>query len=423
MGKYDELLRNAKIPVMYRLHQTFDAGHIHDVQSRAAETIIATGCLSAVKGRKVAIAVGSRGIANLCELVGVTVDLLKQWGAEIFIVPAMGSQGGAVAENQKEMIAHLGITEEKMGVPIRATMETSVLGYTPQGEPVHFDKFAAEADYTVSIVRVKPHTSFRGKYESGIVKMNVMGLGNQRGADACHHLGMHVMGESLERFGAVSLEKSNLLFSLAVVENAYDKICIIRAIPKTQVLHQEPALLKAAFEKLPKLPIEDLDVLLVDEMGKNISGTGVDSNIVQSFTSPHMPARLIAKCIVVLDLTDETAGVGSGMGLINIASQRFFNKIDFFKTYPNAITSRTPMAARMPIIMPNDCDAIRAGIIAAWGVDYDNPRMIRIKNTMRLDSMLISETLLPSARLLHGVHIDETPIRLRFDPNGNLMAE
>lgn len=422
MGKYDDLLRNAKVPIMHCLRLDFDPEHIDDVQSATAEELRASGCLEAVKGRTVAVAVGSRGITNLCELVRTTVDLLKEWGAEVFIVPALGSQGGAVAENQREMIAHLGITEERMGVPVRATMETVVLGHTPQGEPVYFDSFAAQADYTVSIVRVKPHTSFRGKYESGIVKMNVIGLGNQKGADACHHLGMHVMGESLERFGSVSLEKSNLLFSLAVIENAYDRICMIRVVPRERVLDLEPVLLKTAFKKMPKLPIEQLDVLIVDAMGKNISGTGVDSNIVQRFTSPHMSTRMVAKCLVALDLTDETSGAANGMGLVDIATQRFFEKIDFFKTYPNAITSRTPMAVRMPVIMPNDYDAIRAGIVAAWGVDYENPRIIRIKNTMCLDNVLISEALLPQARLLNGVHIDATPIRLRFDRNGNLTA-
>ncbi len=422
MGKYDDLFRNAKIPVMYRVQQDFDPERIEDVVSATAAEIRAGGFPEAVRGRVVAVAVGSRGIANLCELTRTTVDTLRQAGAEVFIVPAMGSQGGAVAENQREMIAQLGITEESMGVPVRATMDTVVLGRTALGEPVYFDKLAARADYTVSIVRVKPHTSFRGKYESGIVKMNVIGLGNQKGADACHHLGMHVMGESLERFGPVSLEKSNLLFSLAVVENAYDEICVIRAVPQDRVLEREPFLLQTAFEKMPRLPLENLDVLLVDAMGKNISGTGVDSNIVQRFTSPHMPARNVAKCLVVLDLTKETTGVASGMGLVNIATQRFFEKIDFFKTYPNAITSRTPMAVRMPIIMPNDFDAIRAGLVAAWGVDYENPRMIRIANTMCLDSLLVSEALLPQARLLEKAHIDETPVRLRFDRDGNLTA-
>ncbi len=421
MGKYDALLRNAKLPLMYRLRQEFDARHVEDVQSETIAEIRASGCLESVRGSTVAVAVGSRGIANLGELVRSTVDVLKEAGATVFIIPAMGSQAGAVAENQAEMLAHLGITEESMGVAVRATMETVVLGHTPQGEPVYFDKFAAEADHTVSVVRVKPHTSFRGKYESGIVKMNVIGIGNQFGADTCHHLGMHVMGESLERFAPISLGKSNLLFSLAVVENAYDKIRLIRAVPKDRVMEVEPVLLQTAFEKMPKLPIEKLDVLVVDEMGKNIAGTGVDSNIVQRFSSPHMPARMVSKCLVVLDLTEETAGVASGMGLVNIATQRFFKKIDFFRTYPNAITSRTPMAVRMPIIMPNDRDAIRAGLVAAWEVDYDNPRVTWIKNTMRLDHMFISEALLPEAKLLSGVEVDATPIRFKFDRSGNLL--
>ena len=349
-----------------------------------------------------------------------TVQVLKEQGANVFIVPAMGSQGGSVAENQVAMINHLGITEQAMGVPIRSTMETVVIGKTEMGEDVYFDKFAAQADYSVSVVRVKPHTSFRGTYESGIVKMNVIGLGNQRGADTCHHLGMHVMGDSLIRFGQVSLEHSNLLFSIAAVENAFDQTCVIKAVPREKVIDEEPKLLELAMSKLPSLPIEQLDVLIVDEIGKNISGTGMDANIVQRFTSPHMKSRLVAKCIVLLDLTEETCGAANGMGLAEVITKRFYEKIDFFRTYPNCITSRTPMAVRMPMVMDNDFDAIRTGIVSAYGVNYDKPRIIRIKNTMHMDEMLISEALLSEAKQ-RNVFVDPQPVALRFNNDGNLI--
>ncbi len=420
MGRYDVLLENAKIPKFFRLRQTFPSEDIGDVANETRRAMIASGCLERVRDRSVAVAVGSRGINKLPEIVHTVVDLLKERGANVFIVPAMGSQGGALAENQAAMLNHLGVTPELMGVPFRSTMDTVVIGKTEKGEPVYFDRFAAQADYTVSIVRIKPHTSFRGPYESGIVKMNVIGLGNQKGADACHRLGMHVMGESLKRFGKVSIEKSNLLFSVAVIENAYDKTCRIRAIPKDLVLREEPELLSFAQSFLPRLPIEEIDLLVVDEMGKNIAGTGMDSNIIQRFTSAHMAARPGAKCIAVLDLTDETCGAASGMGLADFATRRFFEKIDFFRTYPNAITSRTPMAVRMPLIMENDYDAIRAGILAAYDVDYERPRIIRIKNTLRMDDMLISEALLPDVRQLKNVFVDAQPIELSFDNEGNL---
>ena len=232
---------------------------------------------------------------------------------------------------------------------------------------------------------------------------------------------MHKMAESLQRFGKVSINKSNLLFSIAVIENAYDETCRVSAIPREQVLEREPELLKEAMSRLPRLPIEGLDLLIIDEIGKNVSGTGMDSNIVQRFTSPHMTPRLTAKCIAFLDLTEETCGAASGMGLAEITTRRVFDKIDFFKTYPNAITSRTPMAVRMPIVMDNDYDAIRAGIVAAYGTDYNEPRIIRIKNTMRMDEMLISAALLGEARRLENVEVDDKPITLQFDIHGNLV--
>lgn len=421
MGKYDALFTNVILPKMFVVRQSFPSDHIGDISAAVQNEIISSGCLDQVKGRTVAVAVGSRGIKNLGIIVKVTVDQLQKSGASVFIVPAMGSQGGAVAENQSEMLAHLGIDEKSMGVPVKSTMDTVEIARTIDNEPVYFDAYAASADYTVSIVRIKPHTSFRGKYESGVVKMNVIGLGNQKGADACHHLGMHVMGQSLERFGQASIGASNLLFSVAAVENAYDETCIIKAIPRERVLEEEPSLLSLARERMPALPAENLDLLIVDEMGKNIAGTGVDSNIVQRFTSPHMQGRAIAKCISVLDLTRETDGAASGMGLVNFATRRFYQKIDFFRTYPNAITSRTPMAVRMPIIMENDYDAIRAGIVAAYGVDYANPRMIRIKNTMRLDRMLVSEALLPEIEANERAIVDYEPVPFAFDGDGNLL--
>lgn len=421
MGRYDSIFKNVILPEMYYVKRAFPDDCIKDIKKEVVEITKKTVPLNEIFGKKIAVAVGSRGITNILILVKTTVDLLKEYGAEVFIVPAMGSQSGANAENQKTMLMHLGITEESVGAAICSTMETKIIGRTSNDEEVHFDAYAYEADYTVSIVRIKPHTSFRGKYESGIVKMNVIGLGNQKGADACHSLGMTEMGKSLERFGECSVPNSNLLYSLAVIENTYGKICVIDAILKKDVLVRDAELLEQARKYIPKFPVDNIDLLIVDEIGKNIAGTGMDSNIIQRYTSSAILSNKGPKRIAFLDLTNETFGAASGMGLADITTHRVFEKVDFYKTYPNAITSRTPMAVRMPLVMENDYDAIRAGLASCYNVDYDAPRVIRIRNTACMDKIWISKALLMEASTEKGIEISKYPKKWEFDHQGNLM--
>ena len=371
MGAYDSILDSVKLPRMYRVKRLFDSSHIADIPGTVATQVKSFPGISEVEGKRVALAVGSRGISNLQLIVKTVIQVLSDCGAEVFIVPAMGSHGGAVAENQKRILEHLGITEEAMGIPILASMETDCIGYTKDGVPVYFDRNANQADYTVSIARIKPHCSFRGKYESGMVKMSVIGLGKQKGADYCHMRGMANMGANLEKIGKVHMEKSNLLFCLGLMENAYDDTCMIRVFGREEILDQEPELLVLAKSYLPEIPFSDLDLLVVDEIGKNITGTGMDCNIIQRFTSEHMEAKPFLKRLVVLDLTEESDGNASGLGLADIASRRAFDKMSFLKTYSNNLTARTTAGCKVPMIMDSDYDAIRAGIKTAPDVDYD----------------------------------------------------
>ena len=420
MGIYDQILESVSLPKMYRIKQDFDREYICDISGAVRKEIYGFPEIAEVRGKEIALAVGSRGISNLPQIVKTTVDVLREQGAEVFIVPAMGSHGGAVAENQKKILAHLGISEETMGVEVRATMETVCIGYTPEGVPVYFDKNAAGADYTVSIARIKPHCSFRGKYESGMVKMSVIGLGKQKGADYCHMKGMANMGVNLEKIGRVHMEKSNLLFCLGLMENAYDDTCMIRAFGRGQIMTEEPALLERAKSYLPRIPFKNLDILIVDEIGKNITGTGMDCNIIQRFTSEHMPAQPFTKRLVVLDLTEESDGNASGLGLADIASRRAFDKMSFAKTYPNNLTARTTAGCKVPMIMENDFDAIRAGIKTAPDVDYSAVRAVRIKNTLRLDEMEISEALVDEAKSMEKISGEWEGFYWRFDGQGNL---
>ncbi len=421
---YDEILKVVPIPTMYKVRQEFCDTHIADVVTTVRNQVLLFKNISLVKGKTVAVAIGSRGIANISTIARSLIDALKEKGASVFIVPAMGSHGGAVAENQTRILAHLGITEESMGVPIHSSMETVVIGLTEDEVPVHMDKQAASADYTVTIARIKPHCSFRGKYESGMIKMCVIGLGKQHGADYCHFQGMAKMGENLEKIGKVFMSSSNLLFSLGILENSLDHTCFIQAFGKDEIMEVEPALLVKATEMLPRIPFKNFDVLVVDEFGKNITGTGMDCNVIQRFTSEHMIAKPFYKRLVVLNLTDASDGNAAGFGLADISTKKAFQKMDMEKTYPNFLTARTVIGGRIPILMDNDYDAIRAGIKTSPDVSYTQLKVVHIKNTLRLDQLEISEAMLDEARNTPHVKVLEKEGRcMQFDSSGNLITD
>ena len=422
LGVYNELLKDVKLPKMYKVNQEFDRTCILNITEKVRKELLSFSKISLVRGKTVALAVGSRGIKHITEIVKTVVDTLQDCGAEVFIVPAMGSHGGAIAENQKKILEHLGITEDAIGVPIKATMDTDCIGYTPDCIPVYFDRNANQADYTISIARIKPHCSFRGIYESGMVKMSVIGLGKQKGADFCHRQGMANMGTNLEKIGRVHMEKSNLLCCLGLIENAYDDTCMLQVFAKNEIMEKEPDLLEVAKSYLPGIPFKNLDLLIVDEIGKDITGTGMDCNIVQRFTSEHMPTKPFAKRLVVLDLTDKSDGNASGVGLADITTRRVFNKMSFENTYPNNLTARTTAGCKIPMIMESDYNAIRAGIKTAPNVDYNAMRIVRIKNTLRLDEMEISEALVKEAKEMPNITGDWTGYDWVFDKDYSLLS-
>jgi len=418
---YEDILSSVKLPKMYLVRQNFPASHIEDIPAAIRRTISEFPQIGRVQGKTIALAVGSRGISNIPLIAKTTVEVLREKGADVFIVPAMGSHGGAIAENQKSILEHLGVTEEYVGAQILSSMETVVIGETEDGVPVNMDRNAAQADYTVTIARIKPHCSFRGKYESGMTKMCVIGLGKQKGADYCHFQGMANMGKNLEKIGKVFKEKSNVLFSLGLIENSYDQTCFIEAISMQDIMDREPELLKQATALLPAIPFGNLDLLVVDELGKNITGTGMDCNIIQRFTSEHMVARPFIKRLVVLDITDESDGNAAGFGLADISTERAYRKMDRKKTYPNFLTARTVKGGMIPMIMDDDYDAIRTGIKTAPDVDYENLRVVRIKNTLRLDIMEVSQAVLDDVSDNPDLEIIEGPFDWEFDSDRNLI--
>lgn len=353
------------------------------------------------------------------------MEVCKERGAHPFIVPAMGSHGGANAEGQKELLAGYGITEEAMGCPVRATMETVLLGHSAYGKPVYQDKYAHEADGIIISCRIKPHNAFRGPYESGVCKMMVVGLGKQMGAESVHSDGLGNMARNLPANAKVVAEKSNILFAIPSIENAYDETAIIEAIPAQQIFAREPELLKIAAANMPSILVGEADVLIVDAMGKNYSGTGVDPNISGTWSTSYGSGGLKVKRTCFLDLTDCSHGNANGMGLADIITARLFDKLDLDVIYTNCFTSTVLRSGMMPPVVATDKEAIQACLRTANGVeDYQAARIVRIKNTLHVGEIMLSEAYYKDVTegRYPGVRAVSAPEALCFDEEDALAG-
>ncbi|HIT65745.1 MAG TPA: DUF2088 domain-containing protein [Candidatus Merdisoma merdipullorum] len=372
-------------------------------------------------GMSVCITAGSRGIANIALITRTLVEYCIKRGAKPFIVPAMGSHGGALAEGQREILAALGITEETMGCPIRATMETVKVGETEEGHSVRIDKYAAAADAIIVSCRIKPHTGFRGPYESGIMKMMAIGLGKQEGAEACHGVGAKHMARMVPMFGRVIRDNAPIAFALATIENAYDETAKLIALTPDEFDEMEPVYLKEAFANMPRLLFDSCDLLIVDWIGKNISGDGMDPNVTGAFGTPYASGGIDAKRICALRLTEESHHSAVGMGLADAISKKLWEQVDLDVTYPNAITSTVLEPVKIPPIMENDRLAIQLCLHTANEMDRNAPRIIRISNTLSLEHIMVSEAMLEEAKRHSDITIEGVPEELQFDEEGNLL--
>jgi len=422
VGILEELLKDVPIPKVAKVRQVFDSEKLEDPEG---ELRLQLG-LDKFKGKiepgaKVAIAVGSRGINKIAELTAVTVSFLKEQGAEPFIVPAMGSHGGATAEGQKEVLAHLGITEESVGCRILSSMDVVQVGELPNGLPVYVDKFAYEADGIVVINRVKPHTAFRGKVESGIMKMISIGLGKQKGAEATHQLGFKHMAEYVPMMANVILNKLPFLFAVATVENAYDQVAKVEVLLPEEIEEREPELLKLAKSLMPKLYFNQLDVLVIDEIGKNISGDGMDPNITGRYPTPYAWGGPEVTKMVVLDLTKDSKGNANGVGTADFTTKRLADKMDFAATYANGLTSTVVGPTHLSTVLPSDKLAIQAAIKTSNILDFTKVRMVRIKNTLKLGEIEVSEALLEEVQKEPNLELVSELYELSFDEEGNLF--
>lgn len=424
MGVVSDLLKDVYIPRMLYVRQEFDKACIDKncISQEVKARLDAKGMGTAIKkGADIAITAGSRGISNYKEILKAIVDYVKEKGGNPFLVPTMGSHGGATAEGQLMILESAGITEEYMDCPIKSSMETVQISITPTGVPVFSDKNAQEADGIIVVNRVKPHTCFRGKYESGIMKMMTIGLGKQKGAEFCHHRGFGHMAEMLEMIGHEVRVHSKILFAMAILENAYDETCDLVPLWSDEIESIEPQLLIRARELMPKILIDRADVLIVDEIGKNYSGDGIDPNITGAFCSPHASGGLKTQHVAVLDVSEASHGSTIGMGVASTGTKRLYDKFDPEKTYPNSLTATTPESSKVPMIFRNDKEAIQAAIKMSNDVDEKTLTVIRIPNSLHIDRIMISESLMEVAKRTPGMVIESEPEYMSFDENGNLF--
>ncbi len=417
-----KLIGNVQLPRFVKIRQKFDTAAISAQQIAEAvrRQLFRSEIAETIKpGMSVCLTCGSRGIDNIVAITKAVADFCKEQGAHPFAIPAMGSHGGATAQGQLDVLTSFGITEQSIGCPIRSSMETACIGTTEEGHPVHIDHYAAQADAIILINRIKPHTSFRGTYESGLMKMMAIGLAKQKGAEVCHADGFPRMHHMVPLFGKAILANAPIAFGLGILENAFDKTVQLHALTPQEIIDREPELLKAAAAYMPSLGFESCDVLVVDEIGKNISGCGMDPNITGVFATPGMTGGIQAQRRCILSLTEETHGNGYGMGAADVISQRLYDQLDLDMVYPNSITSTSLGFAKVPVIMDSDRSTMGLCVRTCHRIDKENPRIIRIKNTLELSEFEISEAMIPEMK--DNMQLLSQPYELAFDENGNLF--
>jgi hypothetical protein len=417
-----QILRDIPIPRVYKVKYNIESPSIEDVSAELDRQLDQTGVLDRIKkGMTIALTIGSRGIANQPELVRRLAQRLKELGAEPFMIPAMGSHAGAHAENQKYMLEGLGFTEEYVGVPIRSSMETVQIGTSASGLPVFIDKYAHEADGVILINRIKAHTAFFGKVESGLIKMAVIGIGKQKGAQVCHELGFATMSERIAEIAHVSIKEAPVIFGVATIENAQHQTSSIHVLPAERIEEEEPALLQHAKDLMARVPFKSLEVLVIDQIGKDISGSGLDPNVVGRYHTGYGSGGPDVTRISILDITDASHHNGNGLGIGDFTTKRAFDKYDFAETYPNSLTSNVPVSVKVPMVLPNDRFCIQAAIKTCLLWDKTHARLVRIRDTISLREIEVSENLLEEVKAHPKLEILEGPYELPFDKEGNLL--
>ncbi len=426
---YVKLVADTPLPRIALCRQSFAATRIDDPAAAVAEAMQAP-CVGKIRpGMSIAITAGSRGLAVFPELLTAIVAEVRARGADPFVVPAMGSHGGATAEGQRALLAKLGVTEEVIGCEIRSSMDTVEIGTLDNGMQVRMDRHADAADGIILFNRIKPHTSFRAPNESGLAKMLAIGLGKQSGAENCHSRGIDNVGIYASRMARMKLDRCKVLFGVGTVENAYDQLSRVVVLDSDGLLEAEAPLLQEAMANMPRLPVGpldaptasgQLDVLVVDEIGKEFSGTGMDPNITHRYSSPKMPAHLHISRLAALGLSPLSNGNGNGAARADVVTARLEAAFDREAVYANALTSQVLVQAKIPMVMPCDRTAIQTAVKTCGAEDIGQARLLRIANTLKLEYLYASEAMLPELRDRPGFEVVGPLEEMRFTDDGRL---
>ncbi len=412
-----------ELPKMVKIRQTFPVPAVGDIEGEVARQMQKIGLPQKVApGMKVAITAGSRGIANIALMLRTLVSELQKLGAEPRIIPAMGSHGGATAESQLEVLESLGITEAYCGAPILSSMEVGQVGETDGGLPVYADKNILESDALILMGRIKAHTDFKSSQsiESGLMKMAAIGIGKHKQALLLHSYGIHGIRDLMPEVARVNFEKLNVLCGIGIVENALEQTAVIEAMDVQEIEEREKQLLEFSKTLMPKLPVNDIDVLFVDEIGKNHSGTGMDTNIIGRLRilGEQEPAAPAIKYIIAGDLSEASHGNALGIGLADLTTRRLFNKINFQAMNENVITSSFLQRGAIPLVLDHDKAALEAALRANWGVAAAQAKVVRIASTLHLEELYVSESLLPEVERMPHVEIIGGLEPMAFDADG-----
>lgn len=415
------------LPRVFEVEQELTSSPLKDIKAEVRKELQKGNISSRVKpGDRIAITAGSRGIANISTIIAAVVEAVKECGGKPFVIPAMGSHGGATPEGQMEILSHYGITPEAIGAPIVSSMEVDLLAQLEDGTPIYISRDAYNADGIVLVNRVKPHTDFKDDIESGLVKMLVIGMGKQKGAESLHSFLAEGYHKIMQKMAEIILKKAKIVCGVAIVEDGWHQTAVIKAIPPEKIIQGEKELLKIAKGYMARIPFKEIDLLVVGEIGKEISGAGMDPNVTGRFTihDEYDPEAPKVNKIVVLDLTHGTEGNATGLGLADLTTKRVFEKIDYEKTFVNCLTSCWANTGRIPIFLPSDRDTIMMGLRIAGIRDYKKAKIVMIKNTLDLRRFLISETLQQelqrSPELTKKVKVVSEPREIVFGVLGNL---
>lgn len=415
-----QILQDVKIPKMFAVRQKFPQDSIQNVPELLRRQL--AGMEERIRpGARVVLTGSSRQIDNMPLVLKTLAQWVRERGANPVIIPAMGSHGGATAEGQRQLLEGYGITEEACECPIYSSMETVQIGTLECGDEVRIDRFAHESDAIILVGRIKAHTAFRGTYESGLVKMAAIGLGKRAGADSLHRWGFGKLAERLPPYAKIVMDNSNIVFGVGLIENEEDKTCRIEVVPSEEIFQREPDLLLYAKSRLPRILFPETDVLVVREIGKNFSGSGMDPNVTGTFGTPFATGGIRKQRVAVLDISPESHGNYIGLGMADVTTKRAFEKLETNTTYFNMLTSTVLGVGKIPMTLEDDKLAIQTAIRTLNGVDKDHVRMIFIKNTLSLNTILVSEAFWEEAQNRDDLEILESPRELKFDTDGNLL--